>query len=99
METKKDVPPEPPSCPNSPAALVLIGKNSCGQWVAQEQRGMFGGLFVDCKKAVRFALDENGHRPQSIVVVPGILELDMNRKPAMAPRAAANGGFAMARVA
>ncbi len=89
MPIETDEPSEPPSCrnfasSNSPRQLVLIGKNSRGQWVAQHQGGLFGGLFVDCKKAVRFALDENGHHPNLVVVVSGVLELDMNRKPAVA---------------
>ena len=64
MDKDKDVSSEPPSCSRSDNSLVLIGRNSHGQWVAQQQGGLFGGLFVDRTKAVRFALDENGHRPQ-----------------------------------
>lgn len=87
MIDEKDDPPEPPSCSNSNAPLVLIGRNSRGQWVAQHQEGLFGGLFVDCKKAIRFALDENGHQPHAIVIVSGVLELDMSCRPAAIPRA------------
>lgn len=65
---------EPPSC-NS--ALVFIGKNSRGQWVAQEQNGLFGGLFVSRAAAVRYALFENGHHAESIIAAPSTLELDI----------------------
>jgi hypothetical protein len=67
---------EPPSCSSK---IVLIGKNSRGCWVAQEQNGLYGGLFVSRADAVRYALFENGHHPEAIVSTPGILELDMGR--------------------
>ncbi|WPO44016.1 hypothetical protein [Tardiphaga sp. 42S5] len=69
---------EPPSCSSS---LVFIGKNSRGQWVAQEQNGLFGGLFVSRANAVRYALFENGHRPEAIIETAGLIELDMNALP------------------
>lgn len=67
---------EPPSCNSS---LVFIGKNSRGNWVAQEQNGLFGGLFVNRAEAVRYALFENGHHPEAIMTAPNVLELDMGR--------------------
>ena len=99
MDKEMYVPPEPPSCSRSDNSLVLIGKNSRGQWVAQRQDGLFGGLFVDCKKAVRFALDEIGHHPQSIVIVSEPLELDMSPKPATRSLARPGSDFQLARVA
>jgi hypothetical protein len=72
---------EPPSASNSNASLFLIGKNSRGHWVVQDQKGLCGGLFVDRAEALKFAMFENGHRPQAVIMVPGILELDMSRKP------------------
>lgn len=53
MIAVKDTPSEPPSRQMSDADRVLIGQNSRGQWVAQHQEGLFGGLFIDCKKAMR----------------------------------------------
>jgi hypothetical protein len=70
---------EPPSYSS---ALVFIGKNSRGQWVAQEQHGLFGGLFISRAAAVRYALFENGHHPEAILAAPGTLELDMGREAA-----------------
>lgn len=65
---------EPPSCHPS---LVLIGRNSNGQWVAQEQHGLYGGLFTHRADAVRYALFENGRHPEAIVFMGHALELDM----------------------
>ena len=66
---------EPPSCGTS-AALVFIGRNSSGQWVAQEQNGLFGGLFVDRTQAIKYALFENGRHPEAIVELARAIELD-----------------------
>src|SRR5215813_10179665 len=66
---------EPPS--TCPAKSFRIGRNSRGNWVVQDQSGLKGGLFVDRAEALRFALFENGRRPQAVVMVPGILELDL----------------------
>jgi hypothetical protein len=67
---------EPPSC-SSPSAIVFIGKNTRGNWVAQEQNGLYGGLFVNRAQAVKYALFENGHHPETIVELSHEIELDM----------------------
>jgi hypothetical protein len=67
---------EPPSCN---AHLVIIGRNSRGDWVAQEQNGLFGGLFVNRAQAMKYALFENGDHPATIVLTSNIVELDMHR--------------------
>ena len=73
---------EPPSPrPQSKSALFFIGKNSRGNWVVQDQHHLSGGLFVDRAAALRFALFENGNQPQSVIMVPGVLELDLNSSP------------------
>ena len=72
---------EPPSCSSS---LVFIGKNGRGQWVAQEQNGLFGGLFVSRANAVRYALFENGYHPETVIETAGIIELDMSAPPVTA---------------
>ena len=72
---------EPPSC--SPASsIVFIGKNSRGQWVAREQHGLYGGLFVSRAQAVKYALFENGHHLETIVELPREIELEIGGKPA-----------------
>jgi hypothetical protein len=67
---------EPPSC-SSPSAIVFIGKNSRGNWVAQEQNGLYGGLFVNRAQAIKYALFENGRHPETIVELSREIELDM----------------------
>jgi hypothetical protein len=70
---------EPPSC--SPASsIVFIGRNSRGQWVAQEQNGLYGGLFVNRAQAVKYALFENGHQLETIVELPREIELQIGGK-------------------
>jgi len=71
---------EPPSS-HSKSTKFLVGKNSRGNWVVQDQAGLCGGLFIDRAEAVKFAMLENGNRPQAIVMVPGILELDTRAAP------------------
>jgi hypothetical protein len=61
---------------SSDITCVLIGRNSRGQWVAREQNGLYGGLFINRAEAVRYALFENGHHPEAIVPVSGVLELN-----------------------
>jgi hypothetical protein len=64
--------------PPSRLHLFFIGKDSHNNWVVQDQQHRCGGLFVDRAEALRFALFENGHRPQAVIMVPGIFELDMS---------------------
>jgi hypothetical protein len=69
---------EPPSTDRA-KSLFRIGRNSRGNWVVQS--GLCGGMFVNRTEAVKFAMFENGNRPQAVIMVPGILELDMSGKP------------------
>jgi hypothetical protein len=86
---------EPPSC-RSASTIVFIGRNSRGNWVAQEQNGLYGGLFVNRAQAVKYALFENGHHPETIVELSREIELDIDgnlpssdRTPAASGRRAA----------
>jgi hypothetical protein len=72
--------PEPPS---SSSQLFFIGKDSRGNWVVQDQQHLCGGLFVDRAEALRFAMFENGHRPQAVVMVPDVFELDLSGTPSV----------------
>ena len=69
---------EPPSC-SFLSTIVFIGRNHRGQWVAQEQNGLYGGLFVSRAQAVKYALFENGQHPETIVELPREIELDMGK--------------------
>ena len=87
---------KPPSSSCSNSSFFMIGRNSRGNWVVRDQKGLCGGLFVDRAEAVKFAMFENGHRPQAVIMVPGILELDMSRKPDASDQADAQPALARA---
>ena len=75
---------EPPSAvPCTQHLQFQIGRDSDGNWVVQDEKGICGGLFINRIEALRFAMFENGNRPQAVVMVPGVFELDMNRAPAV----------------
>jgi hypothetical protein len=74
---------EPPSRPSN---LVLISQDGRGHWVAQEENGLFGGMFVSRAQAVKYALFENGNHPEAIVLTNNIVELDMHRKAPLQPQ-------------
>ena len=65
---------EPPSCLEPP--IFMIGRDSRGNWVAQEQSGARGGLFVDQAGAMKFAKFESGNHPHAVVCVNSVLELN-----------------------
>lgn len=69
---------EPPCSPA--AAIVFVGRNRRGKWVAREQNGVFGGLFVNRAQAFKYALFENGHHAETIIEVSHELELDIPAK-------------------
>lgn len=74
---------EPPSC--SPAApTVFVGRNRRGYWVAREQNGIFGGLFVSRAQALKYALRENSDHPETIVELSHEIELDISANPEIA---------------
>lgn len=62
----------------SEASLFLLGQNRRGNWVVRDQDGKRGGLFVSRAAALKYALFENGNRPQLVVAMPGRLELDLS---------------------
>jgi len=68
---------EPPSRLRIP--LFMVGQDSHGNWVVQDQSRTRGGLFVDRIDALRFVRSENANRTQAYVAVSGIFELDMAR--------------------
>jgi hypothetical protein len=90
-------PPSPQSAAHS--SLFRIGKDSHGHWVVQDQQGLRGGLFVDKAEALKFAMFENGNRPQAVIMVPGVLELDINNTPRATRPIAANTQIRVQRLA
>ena len=65
---------EPPSCLSPP--IFMVGRDSKGHWVAQEQGGLRGGLFVNRAEALKYAKFESGDYPHAVVMISGVLELD-----------------------
>ncbi|MGY3591762.1 hypothetical protein ACVIGB_008657 [Bradyrhizobium sp. USDA 4341] len=59
------------------ARIVYVGRNRVGNWVAREQRGVFGGLFVSRAQALKYARFENGGDSDSIIEVTREIELDI----------------------
>jgi hypothetical protein len=90
---------EPPSSSSSRSSLFLVGRDSHGHWVAQDPSGKRGGLFIDRAEALKYAMFENGRRPQAVIMVPGVLELDMNTKPPTSNRSTANAQVLLQQVA
>lgn len=82
---------EPPSC--RPAApVVFLGRNRRGDWIACEQNGIFGGLFVNRAQAFKYSLRKNGHHPEAIIELSHEIELDISADPAgLRPASSANG--------
>jgi hypothetical protein len=72
---RPNLPRDDPRNPRGSSASAGTG------WVVQDQRGLCGGLFVNRAEAVKFAMFENGNRPQAVIMVPGILELDLSAPP------------------
>jgi hypothetical protein len=64
---------EPPLC------LFMVGQDSHGNWVAQNQSKTRGGLFGDRIDALRFVSSENANRTYKYIAVTGFFELDMAR--------------------
>lgn len=85
--------------PISLPRLFRIGKDSHGNWVVQDQQGLCGGLFVNCSEALKFAKSESGNRPQAVIMVPGVLELDLSLKLRSDQRATASPRVSLQRVA
>lgn len=65
----------------SPAvSTVLVGRNRSGNWVAREQSGAFGGLFVNRAQALKYARSQNGYYLEAIIEVAHI-ELNIPAHP------------------
>lgn len=69
----------PGSCWQPP--IFIIGRYTNGNWVAREQSGARGGLFVDRAQALKYARFESGNRAHALVWVSGFLELAISSAP------------------
>ena len=57
-----------------------IGRDSRGRWIAQDADHRRGGLFVSKAAAMKFARDETGDRPHTIVSLDHLTELDFSAR-------------------
>ena len=89
---------EPPS--RGGHSVLMVGQDCRGSWVVQEQSGERGGLFVSRDAALRYVRDENRDQQSLVVMISGILELDVNRRPSAAvERLSGTDGWRLRRVA
>ena len=77
IDMKQEQKTEPPSCLRIP--LFMVGQDSHGNWVVQNQNRTRGGLFAGRIDALRFVRSENANRTQAYIAVSGVFELDMAR--------------------
>jgi hypothetical protein len=56
---------------------LFIGQNRQGLWAVQDARRLCGGVFANRTEAIRFAMVECQRRPQSVIMLPDGLELDL----------------------
>jgi hypothetical protein len=56
---------------------LYIGQNRQGRWVVRDARSICGGLFENRTEAIRFAMVECQRRPQSVIMLPDGLEMDL----------------------
>ena len=87
---------EPPSC-STASTIVFIGRNRRGQWVAQQQNGLYGGLFVNRAQALKYALFETGHHPETIIELSREIELNMHGSRGAADRPTAGNRIEFSR--
>ena len=59
------------------SACLFIGQNHQGEWVVRDDRCTCGGLFQNRSDAIRFAMFECQRRPQSVIMLPDGLELNL----------------------
>ena len=57
-----------------------VGRDSRGRWIAQGADHLRGGLFVSRAAAMKFARDEIGDRPQAIITLDHVIELDFGAR-------------------
>jgi len=62
----------------SKSPCLFVGQDRCGRWVVRDRRGLCGGLFATRTAAIHFAMFERPPTPQSVMMAPDGLELDVN---------------------
>jgi hypothetical protein len=57
-------------------SCLYIGQERSGSWVVKDARSATARRFAERAAAIRFAMYECQRRPQSVIMLPGGLELD-----------------------
>ena len=74
MKNNKNEPAIP--LPRRAQSTFRVGVDRSGYWVALDQDGRCGGLFVGRNEAIRFALSQNGNRREQVLMIESSLDLD-----------------------
>jgi hypothetical protein len=69
---------EPPFQSAHASGLYLIGRNSRGNWVVRDPDGRHDSVFANRVQALKYAMSGNDGRPRAVVMVPQVLEPDLN---------------------
>jgi hypothetical protein len=62
------------------ASMFFVGRDENGRWLARDDRGLTGGIFVDKNAALKFALFESDRRPSAVLLLPEHVELTLTGK-------------------
>ena len=86
---------ESPSHPEPP--IFMLGQDSRGRWVVEDNNCTRGGLFVDRVQALRYIRSEIGTFPHHFISVTGVFELNIDSPPAAVPQLTDAAAFDRAR--
>jgi hypothetical protein len=67
-------------------STFYVGRDSRGRWIAQDADHLRGGLFISRAAAMKFAMDETGHRPEAVIALNHLIELDFGPRRRASPR-------------
>ena len=60
--------------PSRSESIWFIGLNSDGHWVVRDEDALNGGVFIERRDAIRFALVESRKRPLTLLMLPEVME-------------------------
>jgi hypothetical protein len=59
-------------------STFLVGLDDYGRWIALAEDGRSGGLFTGPSEAIRFALSQNGHCLERVLLGETTITLNLN---------------------
>ena len=63
-----------------PASIFFAGRDEDGRWMARDDRGLNGGVFVDNKAAIKFANFEGDRCLHAALLLPEHVKLTLTGK-------------------